>query len=154
MDLMIEEREAFYIAGYVVETSLETCVDDISKVWKQFQREKGNLFSTIREGEGYYGLMWYTTDHRYCYLLGVASHQPVAEENELCCRAIPAGRFARVEVPEDDSVLEAWREFFDVTLPENHLAPDYEHGMFFEYYPEEYSAACQLWSPIKAVEAK
>lgn len=152
MELIIEQREAFNIAGYVVETSLETCVADISRLWKQFQREKGRLFETVREGTGFYGLMWYTTEHRYCYLLGVAASQPVPEVDELCCKAIPAARFARVEVPEEASVLEAWREFFDVTLPEHQLAPDYKHGMFFEYYPEEYSAACQLWSPITAMK--
>jgi predicted transcriptional regulator YdeE len=151
MPIQLIDREAFTISGYYIETSLETSVQDIARVEGQYEENLSRL-NSLRQGKGHYGLMWYTENHRYCYLLGVQSSDRPTEVDDLSVRIIPSASYAVLEVPKGKSIFTAWGEFFEADLPAAGLKPDYEHGLFFEYYPEDPTAACQLWTPIKPIQ--
>lgn len=147
MSIQIKDREPFYLLGVMVETSLATAGQDISALEKVYIESEPELI-THAITPWHYGLMWYTHDHRYCYLLGVAVEQMLGERNPLLCRHIPAARYAVLEVERDQSLFTAWGDFFDKVLPSAGWAPDYNHRMFFEYYPEDGGGSCQLWTPV------
>lgn len=147
MSIQIVNRDAFYIVGYMVETCLETAVTDIAMIEKQYDDNKAVLLA-MQNSNGHYGLMWYTQNHRYCYLLGVDVEHQIPERESLHCRLVPAARYAVMEVERDQSVFAAWSEFFEKNLPSAGWKPDYNHGMFFEYYPDDGSGSCQLWTPV------
>jgi predicted transcriptional regulator YdeE len=150
MSIIISDRDAFAILGVMVETNLATAGQDITLLEKHYT-ELAPRIKAHRDAQGHYGLMWYTQDHRYCYLLGVSVDQTVSESEPLLCRQIPAARYAVMNVSGDESVFAAWGEFFEKILPSEGWAPDYEHGQFFEYYPDDGSFYCQLWTPVKPI---
>jgi predicted transcriptional regulator YdeE len=150
LSIKVMDRDAFYIIGIMVETSLATAVRDISILEQQYE-EYAPLSMALRSSQGHYGLMWYTQNHNYCYLLGVSVKKLLPESDNLLCRYIPAARYAVMNVAADQSVFTAWGDLFEKILPAVGWAPDYEHGMFFEYYPDDGAECCQLWTPVKPI---
>ena len=151
MPIQLIDREAFTISGYFVETCLETSARDIAGVESEYEDNLPGLLG-IRLGTGHYGLMWYTENHRYCYLLGVQTTDRPTGMDGLSVRGIPAASYAVLDVSNGQSVFTAWGQFFEVDLSAAGLKPDYEHGLFFEYYPEDPLAGCQLWTPVKPIQ--
>ncbi|MDP4179573.1 MAG: effector binding domain-containing protein [Bacillota bacterium] len=154
MEMRLIERTEFAVCGDVVETSLETCESDLNKLWINFKKSRfyEEIQNTPNYNKGLFGLMWYTQDHRYCYLLGVEYNASSITQNSLCIKTIPAARFAVVSVPENMTIVEAWTSFFEKVLPDAGLVPDTEHGLYFEYYPNTESNSCELWTPVKEVK--
>jgi predicted transcriptional regulator YdeE len=151
MQMRIVDRNAITLCGLTVETSLETCENDLGDLWSDF-KERGldNILNTVPECKnGIYGLMWYTEHHRYCYLLGVETEAEPTEPGSPTVKRIPPARYAVVGVPDGMSLIEAWTEFFEETLPKAGYAPDSEHGFYFEYYRSIDSSSCELWAPVR-----
>jgi predicted transcriptional regulator YdeE len=146
--LSFEDRDTFYISGYFVETCLDTCDSDVTRLWSEFQKEKEILYTNFGIKDGFYGLMWYTENHRYCYLLGIETNKLSTAMNGVSCMCIPKSHYAITEVPNNMSIVEAWTEYFEKTLPDAGYIPNAEHGMYFEYYPTFDASGCQLWTPI------
>jgi predicted transcriptional regulator YdeE len=152
MKLNFEERSTFYISGFFIETCLDTCENDVSKLWDEFQTKKEILYETLGRQSGFYGLMWYVENHRYCYLLGIETDNPTIDIEGGCCKCVPKTQYAVTEVPSNKTIVEVWTEFFEKVLPNAGYLPNAEHGMYFEYYPNNNIASCQLWTPITKVE--
>jgi AraC family transcriptional regulator len=151
MDIQIIERSEITIGGIVTETSVETCSNDLKELWDHFEERK--LPGILRNAPGYqkgrYGVMWYTENHRYCYLLGMETKATEKELNGATIKTIPPARYAMVSVPEGMTVFQAWGVFFEKDLPGAGLEPVLENGLYFEFYPDEDEKSCQLWTPIK-----
>jgi hypothetical protein len=57
MKLRFEDKNTFYICGYYVETCLDTCSSDISKLQNEFQTKIEILYESLGTKDVYYGLM-------------------------------------------------------------------------------------------------
>ncbi len=142
MDVRFEDRGAFTISGFATQTSPATNDTDLRALWSEY---KAKLISMPESSSGLYGVLWYTENHSYYYLLGVEAGD-AALEGAATRVEIPAARFAAVKVPGHTTPKDAWTEFFDKELPERGFAPDKEHGKYFEYYGED--GVCELWTPV------
>ncbi len=141
MDVRFESRDAFTVSGFATETSAATNDTDLGSLWGEY---KDKLASMPEGRNGLYGVLWYTENHSFFYLLGIETGG--ALEGASTRVAIPAARFAVAKVPVRKTAVEAWTEFFDKELPERGFAPDQEHGKYFEYYDEK--GDCELWTPV------
>ena len=148
------ERETFYICGYAVETNAAQNDKDISSLYKVFfdDNRKNVLLSLKGCKKGHYGLMWYTQGHeKYCYLLGVE----VDRDNELpenaMLKTVAKSIYAVACYPHDKNAIEAWTEFFYTDIPNEGYAPNEEHNLYFEYYPEGVDGDYELWVPVVKV---
>ena len=148
MDLKFKSRDTFYICGYFVETSLETCGKDISKLWCDFDSKKEELFNVFGYRNDFYGLMWSTENHRYCYLIGIKADDINKIPIGACFKCIPETNYAVAYVPSNMSAVDAWTKYYNETLPGAGYIPNVEHGMNFEYYPKGNSGAYELWTPV------
>jgi predicted transcriptional regulator YdeE len=151
MKLKLINRNGFTICGNTVETSFETCEKDVGELWSNFRKGKSNIVfkNSIEYNKGLYGLMWYTRNHRYCYLLGKEADTNIEHMDVAGVKRVPAARYAVVKVPENMSIMEAWTVFFEKILPEADYIPDSDHGLYFEYYENEDNGTCELWTPVK-----
>jgi predicted transcriptional regulator YdeE len=152
MKTRIEERDAFSICGYAVETNLEDNNNDISKLYEKFQNEGyDSILNQLTGCEvGYYGLEWYTEGHKsFFYLLGKSVGETAASPKEAIMKHIPAAKYIVAEIPADTNVFNAWTEFFYKVIPDLGYKVDEQHGYYFEYYKNGFSGDCDLWTPIK-----
>jgi AraC family transcriptional regulator len=145
LDIRFAKRDAFTVTGYAIETDLAASAKDIGSLW---DKNKDNLLSIPTSDSCLYGVMWYTKNHRYYYLLGI--HGENITMNEAAQVKIPAARFAVASVPGDMPAVEAWTIFFEKDLPALKTVPDAEHGRYFEFYGQD--EACELWTPV--IESK
>lgn len=148
MTIKLCEKEEFYVCGYFVETSLETCGPDIGKLWRDFKAKKAELYASCGAHDDFYGLMWKTQGDRYCYLIGVAADQSAAILKGATFKHIPRAKYAVAKVPASISAVDAWTEFYYKVLPEAGLTPNAAHGLDFEYYPCEDYNFYELWTPV------
>lgn len=151
MNLRFCNRQTFFVAGYCVETSLETCGMDLDKLWKDYASDKKNIFGLFGSREDFYGVMWKTkaSKNKYFYLIGmdVTKAENLPEKIEI--KQIPAAEYAIVSVPPFLSAVDAWTEFYDKVLPENNYAPAVGHAFDFEYYPSGVGKEYELWTPVQ-----
>ncbi len=142
MDIRFEDRDAFFVSGYAAETSPATNDTDLGALWSEY---KDKLTAIPQSRACLYGVLWYTENHSYFYLLGVDAGGELLEGATTRVE-IPAARFAVASVPADMPAVEAWAAYFDTELPRLGYAPDAEHGKYFEFYDE--NGACELWTPV------
>ncbi len=144
-------KETFCVCGYAVETTLAQNDQDLAGLFKDF-------FSTNKESillrlhgskKGYYGLTWYTQTHeKYCYLLGIevgVGNEP--PENALL-KSVPETVYAVSGYPQDRDIIDAWNEFFYTDIPKAGYAPNEQHNLYFEFYPESVHSNYELWVPV------
>lgn len=151
MDIRIESRASFHICGYAVETTLEGNDGDIAALYRDFfETKKENTLQCLSGCQnGYYGLEWYTEEHKsFFYLLGKAVDETANIPADAVIKHIPAAQYAVADVPAGRSLVEAWTEFFYTAIPQAGYAPDAGHGFYFEYYPEDVHGRCELWTPV------
>lgn len=149
MDIKLQKKDTFYICGYFVETSVETCGADVAQLWHDFERQKEELFSLLGHKNDFYGLMWYTENHRYCYLIGIETGVFENKPAGALCKCIPGTDYAIASVPPDTSAVDAWTAYFNEVLPSAGYVPDVAHGLYFEYYPDGNQGAYELWTPVR-----
>lgn len=148
MDLKFKSRDTFYICGYFAETSLDTCNKDLSELWHEFEAGKEELYQVFGHRNDFYGLMWYTENHRYCYLIGIKADNVNAAPAGVLCKRVPGTDYAIACVPPAMSAVDAWTEYFEKILPKAGYIPNAGHGLNFEYYPEGSGGAYELWTPV------
>ena len=142
MDVRFEDRGAFLVSGFAAETSPTTNETDLRALWSEY---KDKLTSMPESRNSLYGVLWYTENRSFFYLLGIESGE-AALEGPSTRVEIPAARFAVAKVPAYKTASESWTVLFDKELPERGFAPDQEHGKYFEYYDE--NGDCELWTPV------
>ena len=142
MKIRFEKLNDFTVHGYAIETVLSSCEKDVGQLWEQY---KEGILSIPESKSCLYGVMWYTENHMYFYLLGMRSEKP--PKSDMMMVAIPAAHFAVATVPRDMDTVEAWTQYFEKELPALRYEPDAEHGKYFEFYDE--NGNCELWTPVK-----
>ena len=148
LNLVLKERDTFYICGYWVETSLKNCEKDISKLWNDFYNKKEKLFKIFGYKNDFYGLMWSMENQRYCYLIGIEVNDVNKTPVGAYCKCIPCTNYAIDSVAPTVSAVEAWTEYYEKTLPEAGYIPNSKHGFDFEYYPNGNRGTYELWKPV------
>ena len=151
LNLRLCSRNTFFVAGYSVQTSLETCTMDLEKLWKDYDSNKKNLFDLFGAREDFYGVMWKTkaSKNRYFYLIGIDVAQADRLPKKIETIQIPYEEYAVVSVPASLSAVEAWTEFYNKVLPENEYVPAVGHDFDFEYYPHGVGKDYELWTPVQ-----
>jgi predicted transcriptional regulator YdeE len=154
MDIRFEERDAFSICGYAVETNAENNDSDIGRLYDDyFGNGKDAALSAVTDQKGYYGLSWYTVGHeRYCYLLGREAAEDVRIPEGAELKRLNAALYAVAAAPKGTDILKAWTDFFYTDIPKAGYGPDEAHGFYFEYYPESVYGGYELWVPVKKAE--
>jgi predicted transcriptional regulator YdeE len=152
MQLRITNGASFQICGYSIETSLEESGTDVEALYNDyFNSEKSLLIDSVAKNKSaeIYGLMWYLDGHeRYRYLVGkeTANLSVIPAGAEL--KELPASLYAVASFGKDYDGVKAWTDFFFEAIPQAGYAPDYEHGFFFEYYPDGANGDYELWTPV------
>jgi len=149
--MQLIERATFYICGYTVETTAAQNEQDVSALYQDFfdTGKEAVLLRSPGSKKGYYGLSWYTQGHEtYCYLLGIE----VGKENEpptgALLKTMGKTTYAVAHYPQGKDIIEAWNEFFYTDIPQAGYAPNEQHNLYFEYYPEDVRGAYELWVPV------
>jgi predicted transcriptional regulator YdeE len=152
MQIRFIEKDDFQICGYSVETSLAESSQDVAALYKDyFNSGKAMAIDNAAKNKAteYYGLMWYLEGHeRYRYLLGkeTLNRSLIPAEAEL--KELSAALYAVASFEKDYDGVKAWTDFFFEAIPQAGYAPDYEHGFFFEYYPDGVNGSYELWTPV------
>jgi predicted transcriptional regulator YdeE len=152
MQMRFMQRDGFQICGYSVETSLDESGTDVAALYNDyFNTEKSLLIDNVAKNKGaeLYGLMWYPEGHkRYRYLVGkeTANLSEIPIGTEL--KKIPSALYAVAPLAKDNDGIKAWTDFFFEAIPQAGYVPDYEHGFFFEYYPDGVDGDYELWTPV------
>ena len=151
MNIDIMEREAFFICGYMVETTPEQNDKDISDLYSDFLgNEKEAILAKLKGSKkGYYGLSWYTEGHRrYCYLLGIeVAEENSAPENSII-KKITKTTYAVARFPKGEDIIKAWTEFYYNEIPKTGFKVYEEQNLYFEYYPFSVNDMFELWVPV------
>ena len=108
MKIRLIGQNDFIVQGYAVETILSSCEKDVGQLWEKYKEE---LLSYPDGKSCLYGVMWYTKNHQYVYLLGVKSETP--PKSDMAAVVIPAADFAVASVPDDMDTVEAWTQYFE-----------------------------------------
>lgn len=152
MQVRFVDKTNFLICGYSVETSLEESKHDVAALYiDYFSSGKAAVINNAAEGEAaeYYGLMWYVEGHeRYRYLLGKETINLSLIPSDAERKEIPAALYAVSSFEKDYDSVKAWTDFFFEAIPQAGFTPDYEHGFFFEYYPDGVNGNYELWTPV------
>lgn len=152
MEKRFVNRDDFYVCGYSVETTLKENDKDIAALLQSyFQDEKSEQVDEIAKNKGpeYYGLSWYTKPHgRYRYLLGkeAVSFQTIPAGAEM--KLVPKAYYAVGYFDKETDIIQAWTDFFYSTVPKLGYTPNFEHGFWFEYYPDGLQEKYELWIPV------
>ncbi|MDN3956335.1 GyrI-like domain-containing protein [Sporolactobacillus laevolacticus] len=149
LDAVLKNRKAFFLCGYNKETSLETCNEEVSQLWRDYTVRKDELFDVYGCKKDFYGLIW-SSNHTesYNYLIGIEVSNTIHSPKESICKFIPETIYAVCQVPVSMSAFDAWTEYYGRTLPNAGYTPDTEHGFNFEYYPTGGNGDYELWTPI------
>ena len=152
MQIRFINKADFQIIGYSIETSLNESGKDVEALYNDyFNTEKTALIDNVAKNKAaeYYGLMWYLEGHeRYRYLLGKETVNPTAIPVKAELKEMPSALYAVASFDKDFDGVKAWTYFFFETLPKTGYAPNYEHGFFFECYPDGVNGNYELWTPV------
>jgi predicted transcriptional regulator YdeE len=151
MEINLVEKEAFFICGYSVETTLVQNDKDVSALYDDFFRngKEAILMNLNGSKKGYYGLSWYTQGHeRYCYLLGMEIGQENTAPENAVLKNIPKTTYAMARFPHGEDILKAWNEFFYNEIPKTGFKVNEGHNLYFEYYPGSVYGEFELWVPV------
>lgn len=83
--------EKFNIIGYAVETVLSSNDNDVGLLWGKY---KNSLLSLPESKSCLYGVLWYTKNHNYYYLLGIHIGNEDTKLSNTTVVEIPAAYFA------------------------------------------------------------
>ncbi len=152
MKIYLTERGEIHLCGYSVETDRENNDKDIHTLFHDyFHQGKAELIEKIAQNNRaeYYGLSWYTQNHeKYRYLLGkeVAAPSEIPPGAQL--KQVPKALYAVEAFEAEIDIIQAWTVFFYRDISDSGYEPNYEHGYWFEYYPNGVYGKYELWSPV------
>lgn len=145
MEVRFENRNSFNVVGYAVETNLDSAVEDIGLLWEKYEKSLLKLANK----NPLYGVMWYTENHNYFYLLGIEDKTSLVEENnnDSISLKVPSAKFSIATPPKNMDLIEAWTIYFESKLPNLGYVPNNDHGIYFESHHD--NGICELWTPVK-----
>jgi predicted transcriptional regulator YdeE len=88
-------------------------------LWRDFDTKKEELFNIFGYRNDFYGLMWYTDNHRYYNLIGIEADNINKKPTGACGKCVPGTNHSVAHVPPIMSAVDAWTEYFEKTLPES-----------------------------------
>ncbi|WP_409200446.1 GyrI-like domain-containing protein [Methanobrevibacter sp. DSM 116169] len=140
-----ENRDSFNVVGYAVETNLDSAVEDIGLLCEKYEKKLLKLANK----NPLYGVMRYTENHNYFYLIGIEDNEGLVEKklDNPISLTIPSTTFAIATPPKNMDLIEAWTIYFESKLPNLGYVPDSDHGIYFESHNDD--GVCELWTPIK-----
>lgn len=147
----IKVIEAMRIAGYVLETSMETLVaeNNIPAFWEGiFKSDKGQkLQGLMGRCKAMYGVSNMRNDNDMSYMVGVALEPEAEPLAEMTLFEVPAGKYVVVEVAMEE-LQKGYEEGFGWITEQGH---EVAHGMSFEFYPEDFDQTMRLgiYLPVK-----
>jgi len=145
MEISFENKSAFYVSGYFMETSEETLEKDCAML----RAEHENKLQII--SDHLYFLAWMTKENVMVYLLGVETMSQIPATEGAICKEVPAGCFAVATVPEGEPVLATWYNFFELFKQESPIlggaSIDLKFPFNFESFDE--NGVCKLWIPVE-----
>lgn len=143
-NVRIEQRDGFYVAGYVVMTT--PTVSSIAqqpalwdRVWLAEQENK--LYATARpEEHGEYYISFPVKNDLYRLITGVKIRDPETVADGLYVDWIPGGTYAVFSTPPCDAgfpetILKTWRYIFETWLPKSSYTLT-GTGLDYEFYDE------------------
>ena len=147
LNFIMKRKPSFRLCGFFTETSLETCGDELHRLWEYYDGRKKELFDLFGKRKDFYGLMWKTSDSRYCYLIGIEADGGKGLPEGAVFKTIPAAEYAVACVSPEISAFDAWTEFYYKALPAAGYTPNAGHDFDFEYYPNGADGIYELWTP-------
>ena len=138
MDMRIENRDAFCLCGYAMETSEETLEKDCATMRQQHEDKLRAISPNL------YFVAWMSENGKMIYQLSVET--PGDTPAGMTRVEVPAAQFAVGTVPQGESVLGAWHKFFETVEPTLGVAIDVEYPFHFEYFDD--NGVCEVWSPV------
>jgi predicted transcriptional regulator YdeE len=145
MDIRLENREAFIVSGYSVETSEETLEKDCAILREKYEEKLRSISNHL------YFIAWMEEENVMIYHFGVETSSLAPATEGATCIEVPATRFAVGTVPEGAPILATWHEFFEAFEKEipalGGATIDLEFPFHFESFDE--NGICELRSPIK-----
>jgi len=145
MEISFENRSAFYVSGYFMETSEENLEKDCAMLRAEHE-DKLRVIS-----DRLYFLAWMTKENVMVYLLGIETTSQIPATEGATCKEVPTGRFAVATVLEGEAVLATWYKFFELFEQEaptlGGASIDLEFPFNFESFDE--NGVCKLWIPVE-----
>jgi predicted transcriptional regulator YdeE len=151
MDILLVEREPFFVCGFAVETTAANNDKDLSALYEDFFRQHKDAVLENLNGskKGFYGLSWYTEGHtRYCHLLGIEVGRDNAVPENAVFKDVPKTTYAVARFAQGDDIIKAWSKFFYNDIPKANLVVNEAPNLYFEYYPDSVHGAYELWVPV------
>jgi len=145
MDIRIENKDAFYVSGYSVETSEETLEKDCAMMREKYEDRLRSISNHL------YFVSWMNKEKVMIYHFGVEapSQSPITEG--ATCVEVSSARFAIVTVPKGEPILDTWYKFFGAFQEETPAlcgaAIDLDYPIYIESFDE--NGVCKLWIPVK-----
>jgi AraC family transcriptional regulator len=143
-NVRIEQRDGFYVAGYVVMTT--PTVSSIAqqpalwnRMWLAEQDNKMYAMARPREHGEYY-LSFPVGGDLYRLVTCVKIQDPETVDDGLYVDWVPPGLYGIFSTPPTadcfaEMIVDTWRYIFDVWLPESGYVPD-PQGLYYEFYDE------------------
>ena len=155
MDVKLVKMEKRIIAGFSVETTLETNSKDIGELYNDFLNNgKKELLQNISNNASeYYGVIWYTELHKkYVYLIGQKINDNNLDTKGFNTKIIPEGNYCCSKFPTKYDGIKAWTDFYNTEIPELGYKPVEQNDIAFEYYPNGLDGEYELWSLVEKVK--
>jgi len=144
MEIRLENRDAFYVSGYSVETSEETLEKDCAMLREKYEDKLRSVSNHL------YFIAWMSKENVMIYHFGVETSSQAPLTEDAICIEVPATRFAVATVPEGEPILATWYKFFEAF---ENGAPalggasiDLEFPFHFESFDEH--GVCELRIPV------
>ena len=153
MEIQFENRDAFKVFGFKVETNPESDCEDIEKLLENHEKD---LLALAKGKSPLYGIMWDMEKPNYSYLLAIEDIDNFTKDNsnkkfkDAISIEIPKGFYAVGKISQNTNLIEAWKQLFENDIPNLAYLFDDNHGKYFECYSK--NAECTLWVPVKKTE--
>jgi len=145
MDIRFEDRDAFYVSGYSVETSEATLEADCAILREKYEDKLRSISNHL------YFIAWMAKENVMIYHFGVETPSQAPATEGAVCIEVPATRFAVATIPEGAPILATWYEFFEAFekgIPAlGGASIDWEFPFHFESFEE--NGICELRIPVK-----
>ncbi|MCL2843257.1 MAG: GyrI-like domain-containing protein [Oscillospiraceae bacterium] len=144
MDMRFENKTAFYVSGYSVETSEATLEQDCAMLREKYEDKLRSISNHL------YFIAWMTKENVMIYHFGVETPNQAPATEGATCIEVPATRFAVATVPGGAPILATWYEFFELFEKEvpalGGTTIDLEFPFHFESFDE--NGVCELCIPV------
>ncbi|MCL2531683.1 MAG: GyrI-like domain-containing protein [Oscillospiraceae bacterium] len=144
MNVKIENRSAFYVSGYSVQTSEETLEKDCAKLREKFEDKLRAVSNQL------YFIAWMAEENVMVYHFGVEAPNPSPVTEGATCIEVPATCVAVATVSQGEAVLAAWYAFFELFEQQAPVLGGATIDLEFPYHFESFDehGVCQLRIPV------